>query len=72
MKPFLLTLAVLVLLSQITPGNLDLLTGGIGGGEWVSVSGHSRAWENGMAGGNVQYHSFGEEDRAPKPCSTIY
>lgn len=37
MKLLLLTLAVLVLLSQVIPGKLDLVRGGGRGGEWVSV-----------------------------------
>lgn len=37
MKSFLLTLAVLVFLSQVIPGNLDLFRIGVGSGEWVLV-----------------------------------
>lgn len=51
MKTFLLTLAALLLLSQVVPGNPHF-SGESRGGEWVFVGGHSRAWEDGLAGGN--------------------
>lgn len=68
MKSFLLTLTVLVFLSQVIPGNLDLFRIEVGSGEWVLVRGLQGlgGWA-GRTGSNVCHSSSGKREEPSNP-----